>query len=285
MDAHQRTRITLANVKYDLGRKHRLPLWRLLRVLRAALKRDFWKPDTGSHEEAESAFESVLDSAPSSMFCNGPAVKRRRSLSLITDDSAFHLHYVRLSSRATVVDRKTRLPRFVPLSDTEVRSGAMLRTTRAFAWVTDSDALQSQIVRAGGTTAAKRVRDFLGLVFKTPRQHLIELGYPADVAQTVALAAPTVLEGACVTVFRCVDGDDGWGAAVDLEALQSGAVEAVHRPIPFTSAFVYRDLGPVGDRRVLSEDDLTPLFSPWTPEDSKRVDSLSKRPRRRGKKS
>ncbi|MEA2239868.1 MAG: hypothetical protein QOC81_4592 [Thermoanaerobaculia bacterium] len=283
MNAHGRTRITLSNLKYDLGKRNRVPLWRLLRVLHAMMIRGFWKPGIGGHDEAEAAFEVILNGAPASLFCNGPVIKNRGRLSLITDDASFHKYYVRLSSRATVIDRKARVPKFATIYEKEVRDGATIKTGREFAWVTDSDALQDQIDHAKSGRVPKRVRDFLGLIFKAPKQRLIELRYPPEVAKSLALAAPTSLEGACVTVYRSNDGREGWGASLDLEYLRDGAVEAVHRPIPFTSAFEYRDLGTVGDKRVLTETELSPLFVLWTPADSARVGSLSKRaPRRKG---
>jgi hypothetical protein len=283
MNAHERTRITLSNLKYDLGRKNRVPLWRLLRVLHTMMIKNYWKPGIGGHDEAEAAFELILNGAPASLFCNGPVIKKRSKLSLITDDTAFHTYYVRLSSRGTVVDRKARVPKFATIHENEVRDGATIKTGREFAWVTDSDALQNQIDQTKSGRVPKRVRDFLGLIFKAPRQRLIELRYPPDVTKSLPLAAPTSLEGACVTVYRSNDGQEGWGASLDLEYLRDGAVEAVHRPIPFTSAFEYRDLGPVGDKRVITENELSPLFAPWTPADNARVDSLSKRAPRRKK--
>ncbi len=283
MSSHARTRITLANVKYDLGKKERLPLRRLLRVLGRMINSKYWDPGSGGHNEAAEALEMFLNSAPPSLFCNGPSVDNRDRLSLITDDAAFHQYYVRLSTRGAVVDRKPRVPKLGVLRPDDVRAGATIRTGRACAWVTDSDALDAQMEQAKATGIPKRVRDYLGLIFKTPKQRLIELRYPPDVAKSLPLAAPTVLEGACVTVYRSADGRDGWGASLDLEHLSDGAVEAVHRPIPFTSEFSYRDLGPLSDKRSVTEAELDPLFVPWTDADSALVESLSKRVPRKKK--
>lgn len=281
MAASERTRITLANLKFDLGRSRPVPLLRFLRVLCAMTKKGTW---TGSGpDDAENAFDTFLNNAPESLFCHGPEIHDRGNLSLITDDQVFQKCYVRLSRSAIAVDRKRRMPKVKKILPRHVRDGAVVRSRRAFAWVTDSDALERDLRNAKDRRVAARARDFLGLIFKKPTQRLIELRYPPDVAKTLPLAAPTVLEGACVTVYRSRDGASGWGHAVDLEHLRDGAVEAVHRPIPFTAAFTYRDLDVIGEKRVRTESELTPLFSlPWTASDDDVVTKLShKTPRKK----
>jgi hypothetical protein len=279
MNAHTRTRITLANLKYDLGNKERVPLRRILRVLRTMLHAGIWKAGSSACDEAELALDTYLNDAPRGVFCQGRTIDKRKRLSLITDTDVFHKYYVRLAGRAMVIDRRPRSHRFHGILAEEVRENATVQGRRNFAWVTDSDALQKHI---GTVTDRKRVparvRDYLGLIFKKRNQQLIELRYPPEVAKTLPLAAPTVLEGACVTVYRSSDGADGWGAALDLDVLVDGAVEAVHPPIPFTAEFTYRELGVLEDDRVRTEDELGPLFkSPWTTADAALVAKLAKK--------
>ncbi|HKR63360.1 MAG TPA: hypothetical protein VJZ00_06475 [Thermoanaerobaculia bacterium] len=279
MASSPRTRITLANLKYDLGRRPPLTIQRLLHVLCMMTKKGTW---TGGRAaiDAELAIETFLNNAPESVFCHGPEIKERDKLSLVTDDDVFYKCYVLMSKSALAVDRKHRVSRMKTIRPKQVRPGAMVQSRRKFAWVTDSDALEKQL----DPRVSKRVRDFLGLIFKKPTQRLIELRYPPDVAKTLPLAAPTVIEGACVTVYKSTDGARGWGHALDLEHLCDGGVEAVHRPIPFTAQFTYRDLGPVSEKRERTETELTPLFrSAWTADDDALVKRYSRKTPRRKK--
>jgi hypothetical protein len=281
MHAADRTRITLSNLKYDLTKK-RISLRRFLKVLRRMVQAGMWSPNHIGSAEAELALDTFLNCSKASIFCQGPPVKPTSQMSFVIDSDSFSRYYVRSAPWAFVVDRKARIGNFEQLHPDHIYDDAMVRGTRPVAWATDSSELETEILPLTETTVADRVRDFLGLIFKTTDQHLLEVSYPPAVLQSLQLAAPTVLEGACVTVYRSNEGPNRWGNALDLEHLRAGGVEAVHSPIPFTAAFTVRYLGRVQADRIRSEHELAPVFQEsWTDADDARVTELARKRTRR----
>ena len=124
----------------------------------------------------------------------------------------------------------------------------MLPKTKSFAWVTKTSAID-ELKSSCGPELARKVCAKLGLLHAIyfGELQVIEVIYPARIfgRKRGRLAAPTFLEGAGSLVYRSQKENDGWGLTVDIENSGAGLPEAVHSPVPFTSAFSVKNLGRV----------------------------------------
>jgi hypothetical protein len=153
----------------------------------------------------------------------------------------------------------------------------LMKTGRDFAWVTQTDAVQSIRATVGmdGRLPAV-IRDKLGLRHYNDDQKLVEIVYSEDCFAASALAPPTFVEGSPNLIYRSTKRKDGWGRAVDLSTCEDGLPEAVHRPIPFTSDFRIRLIGRIAERN--ESIDFDALYknhpTPWHEADLARINKL-----------
>ncbi len=203
-------------------------------------------------------FDSAVQRVGDQALCCGPHVRCRQKVSRIVDGPALWEWLLVKSSRAFALrhgsPHSCPIRAFLPIGPNDIRKGAMLRGgKKPIAWVTKTRELSRVVRDLSDLEIARRVRDFLGLSHYKPDTELYEIIYPVDALKGKKVAAPTVLDGGCEPVYRSSTSRKTWGRALDLATRKSGAQEVVHEPIPFTSNFQVRYLGPVAKTSVRTD--------------------------------
>lgn len=236
MSAPATRRIVLRNLFFDL--RYRRLTHDILAAFVDFLEKQ-WQESDGSPELAISDFAT----AATTPYCHGrPKPQPTEQCSRVMEAQTFWtVHVSKRRTGGTTEDRVSdddllllerhgvTAPR-----QSEVRGG-----TRPFAWVTKTKELERLRTLPDFAT---RVRDMLGLLSYVRQERLVEVIYPREVSQSLRLAPPTFIEGTPEPVYRSIKGRDGWGRTVSLRG-GKGLPEAVHEPVPFSSAFSIRWIG------------------------------------------
>jgi hypothetical protein len=253
-------RITLSNVAYDIE-EMRSPRAVVKTIIDRAVAR--WAqrhestPRPDDAERSAEVLTHTLDAAEEDLFCRGPDARLQEPASRIVDRLTLQENYLLNTSRGTKIRPHApgSLHPVLVLEPAQIRPGAMVRGKRPFAWITRTSSItwMERGISKDPNALATRVRDFLGLDHFTDHE-LLEMRYPPGILDGERTAAPTFIEGACKEAYRSKRGADGWGRAVDIGSadLADGGPEAVHSPIPFTAAFMLRQIGFVRSSRLSS---------------------------------
>ena len=122
-----------------------------------------------------------------------------------------------------------------------------IRGRYPISWVIQSQAIDNIISDLPSHEKASVLRNYIGAFHFTKDVHLVELRYPKSVVNSLELYSPTFLDYGIGVFGRVTSTQDGWGRAVNLQILQDGLPEAVHRPIPLTEDFTLIDIGKISD--------------------------------------
>jgi len=246
-------RLMLTNLLHAF-RTARLPT-ETLRSLMVEFART-WVASIG--RRPDTVVEYVADKAPTKYVCQPPTIAPGCGCSRIVDDVTFVTHNIDHRELpyefvdyvpAELLDQIERgIPAELLGDETNT-----LRGSRPLAWVTHSAVIASlRQQHSDPNELATAVRNRLGLAHYWKDHRLLEIEYPSDMVDALAIVAPTFIDGGAGVLFRARTAPDGWGRAVDLETHEDGLPGAVHAPVRLTANFRVRRIG-----RVLRGPDFT----------------------------
>lgn len=168
--------------------------------------------------------------------------------------------FIRRNLSESELRTKTGLPRLDVLPESDrtqiimqhwhevILPNAKMRAQRPFAWVTDTERLETLKQSLNKAELASKVRDALGLMSKYgygTGEPLVEICYPHE---DIGLKAPTFLDRTCEeNVYLSVQKDDSWGRTVNSISYDESLREAVHPERNFTVNYELKDLGAPSD--------------------------------------
>jgi len=242
MELRESGRLMLSNLLHAY-RSRRLSEPTLAALLQGVL--NDWAGPSGRRPDA--VVETFADRDPEHFLCQPPRA-HSGSCSRVVDDVSFVCHNLDVTEAEGVIEDEvpTRLVEALErgLTREHIRVNSELRGRRPFAWVTRTQDLHDLRERVkSAAELASMVRDMLGLSHYTQDHLLLEVEYPPEAIEELALTAPTFVEGGAGVIFRARTSADGWGRAVNLRTHDDGLPEAVHPPLKLTPAFRVRRLG------------------------------------------